>query len=94
MLFAVLGGLFLALAVRYLLPGRHSHGAAVLPAIGAATSAVVWAGLTWLEWPFDGAWIWVVSIAAGPLVALVVGLALPPRRERADAELFEASLRA
>jgi hypothetical protein len=89
MLFAVLGGLFLSLGVHFALPHRDTRGAALLAAVGTAVSAVVWSGLTWLGWPFDGTWIWVASILAAPVVALAVGLALPKRRMAADERLFE-----
>ncbi|MCW4386520.1 hypothetical protein OH146_12120 [Salinibacterium sp. SYSU T00001] len=88
MLFAVIGGLFLALAVHFLLPHRDLRGSALLAAIGTAVTAVVWSALTWLGWPFDGGWIWVVSLLASPLVATAVGLALPSRRSAADERLF------
>lgn len=88
MLFAVIGGLFLALAMHFTLPHRDTRGAALLAAIGTAATAVVWSALTWLGWPFDGGWIWVVSLLAAPLVAAVVGLVLPPRRRRADEQRF------
>ena len=65
MLFAVLGGLLLGIGVYYLLPGKDSYGAAVLPAAAGAATAAVWAGLTWAGWTFDGGWIWVVALAAG-----------------------------
>jgi len=89
MLFAVLGGLILSLAVHFALPRRELRGAALLAAIGTAVSAVVWSALTWLGLPFDGGWIWVASIAAGPVVALIAGLVLPKRRIAADEQLFE-----
>lgn len=88
MLFAVLGGLFIALALHWALPHRDTRGVALLGAVGAAITAVVWSALTWLGWPFDGGWIWVVAIAAGPLVAIAVGLWLPRRRLQHDRELF------
>ncbi|AWB88705.1 hypothetical protein [Homoserinimonas hongtaonis] len=89
MLFAVLGGLFLSFGVHFAVGRLSTRGMALLPAIGTAVSAVVWSALTWLGMPFDGGWIWVASIAAGPLVALAVGLWLSPRRLAADEELFE-----
>ena len=60
----VIGAVLGALA-RYLLPGRRNYGLFLLPAIAAAVTAAVWAGLVWLGWTFDGGWIWVVSLAAG-----------------------------
>jgi hypothetical protein len=77
---AGLGGL-----VRYLVPGRRSYGLALLPAVGAAVTSAVWAGLVWLGWPFDGGWIWTVSILAGIAADLVVALVLPRVRDAADA---------
>lgn len=65
MLFVVLLAMGPSLAVRFMFKRRETFGAAMFPAIGAAVAAVVWSGLTWLQWPFDGGWIWVVSIAAG-----------------------------
>lgn len=89
MLFVVIGGALVALAFRYLLPGRATYGSALLPALGAAVSAVVWAGLTWLGWPFDGGWIWWASLAAAGLAAIALPLLIAPRRSRHDEQLFE-----
>jgi hypothetical protein len=89
LLFVTLGGAILGLAARYALPRHRTHGVALVPAIGAAVAAVVWVGLTWLGWPWDGAWIWVVSLVASGLVAAASAYLIGPRRERADAALFE-----
>jgi len=94
MLFAVLLATGLSLGVRYVFRGRDTFGSAMFPAIGAAVSAVVWAGLTWLGWPFDGGWIWLVSLASGPIVCLAIGLLLPRRRQKADADLLATLSRA
>ena len=94
MLFVVLLATGLSLAVRYVFPARATFGEAMFPAIGAAVAAVVWTGLTWLQWPFDGGWIWVVSLAAGPIVCLAVGLVLPKRRQAADATMLDTLSRA
>jgi peptidoglycan/LPS O-acetylase OafA/YrhL len=88
MLFAVVGGLLISLALHWALPHRQTRGAALTAGIGTAVTAVVWSGLTWLGWPFDGGWIWVVSLAAGPLVALGVALILPKRRLASDEQYF------
>ncbi|QEO09642.1 hypothetical protein [Protaetiibacter larvae] len=77
---AGIGGL-----IRYLVPGRGSYGIALLPAVGAAATSAVWALLVWLGWPFDGGWIWTVSIAAGILVAALTAFLLPRVRRSADA---------
>jgi len=94
LLFVVLLAASLSLGVRYIFRERHTFGSAMFPAIGGAVAAAVWAGLTWLDWSFDGGWIWVVSLAAGPVVCLVIGLFLPKRRLKADAELLDSLSRA
>ncbi|RQP09456.1 MAG: hypothetical protein EAS51_11560 [Microbacteriaceae bacterium] len=77
---AGIGGL-----IRYLLPGRRTHGLALLPAVGAAATVAVWAILVWLGLAFDGGWIWVISLAAGAAASIAVGLVLPRVRDAADA---------
>ena len=89
MLFATLGGVVLGLLVRYVVPGRETHGVLVLPGVGAIVAAVVWAALTWLGLPFDGGWIWVATLAAAGAAAVVVALLLPRSRRVKDEELFE-----
>lgn len=74
--------------LRYLLPGRDVHGVLLLPALSAAVAAIVWVALLWAGLTFDGGWIWVASLVAGGLAAVITGLALPRRRSAADEELF------
>lgn len=90
LLFVVLLAASFSLAVRYIFRGRETFGSALFPAIGAAVGALVWAGLTWLGWSFDGGWIWVASLLAGPLVCLGIGFLLPQRRQKADAALLDS----
>jgi hypothetical protein len=94
LLFVVLLAASLSLPVRFLFPARDTFGSAMFPAVGAAVASAVWAGLTWLQWPFDGGWIWVASLAAGPVVCLIIGLVLPKRRRKADAAMLESLSRA
>lgn len=89
LLFVVVIGASLSLGVRYLVPGRQTHGALLVPAVGAAATAVVWVVCVWLGLTFDGGWIWVIALVLGPLASLAVALALPKRREAADAALLE-----
>ncbi|MFD4420844.1 hypothetical protein ACFWN7_04970 [Agromyces sp. NPDC058484] len=89
LMFVVLGGAILGLAARYALPRRRTYGSVLVPAIGAGVAAVMWVGLTWLGWPWDGTWIWVVSLAASGVAAAASALLIGPRRERGDAVLFE-----
>jgi hypothetical protein len=88
LLFVTLGGAIIGIAARYAMPRRHTHGVTLLPAIGAAVAAVVWVGLTWLGWAWDGGWIWAVSLVASGVVPSLVALLIGRARERHDAELF------
>jgi hypothetical protein len=89
LLFVVLISAALGTIARYTIRGRETYGSALLPAISAAISAIVWVGLLWgLNWRFDGTWIWVASLVIGPLVALVLAVVLPRRRREADRELL------
>jgi hypothetical protein len=80
---AVLGG-----GVRYLLPGRHNYGLLLLPAIGAAATAAVWAALVWAGWKFDGGWIWVAALAAAVIASVITALVLVRTRVEGDARLL------
>jgi hypothetical protein len=89
LLFVVLIAGALGIGVRYFLRGRDTYGAALLPSISAAFSALVWVALLWgLNWTFDGTWIWVAALIAGPVLAIIVGAILPRRRREADHALL------
>ncbi len=88
LLFVLVIAAAIGLGLRYLLPKRTTHGLLLLPAIAAAVSSVVWVALLWLGLTFDGTWIWVASLAAGGIAALVAGLVIPGRRIAADARLL------
>ena len=77
-------GAVITVAVRYLVPGRSTHGVLLLPAIGAAVSAVAWVGFTWLGLKPDGGWIWLVSLGAAAIAGVVVAVLLRRIRSAAD----------
>jgi hypothetical protein len=85
LLFVTVIGAGIGALVRYLLPRRGTYGVLVLPAVSAAVTALVWVGLVWLGWKFNATWIWVASLTAGGIAALVLGLVLPRRRIAHDA---------
>jgi hypothetical protein len=89
LLFVTVIGAAFALGVRYVVPGRQTHGLLLVPMVGAAATAAVWAICVWLGLTFDGGWIWVISLVLGPLTALAVALVLPKRRAAADDALLE-----
>lgn len=80
---AALGGL-----IRYVLPGRHSYGLLLLPAVDLVVTAILWVGLTWLGWKFDGGWIWVVALGGGAIITIAVELLLWRGRTRGDQYLL------
>jgi len=88
--FVTVIGAGLGALVRYLVPGRRSYGMALLPAVGGAATAAVWALLVWLGWTFDGGWIWVVSLASGVLASILVAVLLPRARAAADTRALHA----
>lgn len=77
-------GASIAVVLRYLLPGRRSYGILLMPAVGAAVTAAVWVGLLWIGWKFDGGWIWVVSLAAAAVAAILVALLVSRIRTSSD----------
>jgi uncharacterized membrane protein YeaQ/YmgE (transglycosylase-associated protein family) len=83
----VIGAAIGALA-RYLLPGRSSYGMFLLPAIGAAVTAAVWAGLVWVGWTFDGGWIWAVSLASAVIASVLSAILIVRYRKAADQRLL------
>lgn len=90
LLFATVGGAMLGAILRYVIPGRSTYGAILLPAVGAVVAAAVWASLTWLGWRFDGGWIWLVTLLASGLATLAVAIWLPSARRTTDARLLES----
>jgi len=75
-------------ALRYLVPGRHSHGVAVLPAIGVITGSLLWVILIWLGAPPAAWWSWAIALGLTTVAALVVALMLPKRRQAAEDALW------
>ncbi|MCW4458103.1 hypothetical protein [Microbacterium sp. MPKO10] len=90
LLFVMLFGVAAGLAARYALPWRTQHGSMLVPAIGTIASAVVWLGLTWLGWAWDGGWIWVVSIAASVVISVGLDLLIGAVRNSRDAAMLTA----
>lgn len=84
LLFVVLIAAGIGFLTHFVIPGRETRGVLLLGAISAAVAAIVWVGLLWLGFTFDGGWIWVISLVVGGLVAIIVAALLPTRRRRND----------
>jgi hypothetical protein len=94
LLFVIIIGFVIGLALRYTVPGRDTYGIVLVPALAATATAVVWVALTWLGWKFDGGWIWLVSLAAAGVVSLILTLTLPRSRRAHDEHLLQQLSRA
>ena len=88
LLFITLAGAIIGLAARYLLPQRHTHGAALIPAIGVIASAALWVGLTWAGLKWDGGWIWVITLLGTAAIVVIVDLVIGRVRTTHDANLL------
>jgi uncharacterized membrane protein YeaQ/YmgE (transglycosylase-associated protein family) len=84
LLFIILIGAGIGFLAQFTIPGRDKRGALLLASISAAVAAAVCVGLLWLSFTYDGGWIWVISLVAGGVVALILAGVLPRRRRVAD----------
>ncbi|QWT23680.1 hypothetical protein KPL76_13455 [Subtercola sp. PAMC28395] len=92
LLFVVLAGIILGLAARYLFPLRETHGAFLIPAIGAVTASVVWEALTWLGWAWNGGWIWTTTLLLTAAVVSVSAVTIGRSRRSRDRAQLSALL--
>jgi hypothetical protein len=88
LLFVVLIAAGFGFILPYALRGREAYGVTLPAAVAAAVASVIWVGLVWLGFTFDGGWIWVISLVPAGIAALAVALVLPRRREAADRALL------
>ncbi|PJJ62279.1 hypothetical protein [Compostimonas suwonensis] len=94
LLFVALGGAIIGLAVRYLLPHRSEHGVVLIPAIGTAVASVLWVILTWAGMPYDGGWIWWITLIASALVSLAAAFLIGRRRSESDQKMLSRLMKA
>jgi hypothetical protein len=88
LLYVTVLGAAIGTIIRYVLPGRHGYGMFLLPAVGAAATAIVWVSLVWLGLKFDGGWIWVAALGAAGVASIAVALLVVRGRKNADARLL------
>jgi hypothetical protein len=88
LLFVVLIAAGFGFILPYALRGRETYGVALPAAVAAAVASVIWVGLVWLGFTFDGGWIWVISLVPAGIAALAVALVLPRRRVASDRALL------
>ncbi len=85
LLYVTVIGAFVGLALRYIVPGHDAYGLFLLPGVGAAATAAIWAALVWAGLKFDGGWIWVAALAGGGVISLVAILLIVRTRKAGDA---------
>lgn len=90
LLFIMLFGIAIGTGARYAVPGRDTHGVALVPAIGGISAAIVWLGLTWLGWAWDGGWIWAVTLVASVIVSVASAFVIVRVRTASDAQRLVA----
>jgi uncharacterized membrane protein YeaQ/YmgE (transglycosylase-associated protein family) len=84
LIYAETVALVLGLAAHALLPRRELTGVLLLPAVAGAACAIVWVGLTWAQVEQGGAAMWLASLLAAILSAVVVGVLVRSVRQRQD----------
>lgn len=76
--------------LRYVLPNRETYGVALTAGVCAAVTGLVWSGLLfWTDMYSEQVGIWLISIGAGVVVALIVPFLAGARRPKRDARLLE-----
>lgn len=88
LMFITLLGAIMGIAGYYLLPHRHLHGAALLPAIGVIASAALWEAFTWLGFKWDAGVIWWIAVLGTAAAVAATGLITGQVRSRSDERLF------
>jgi hypothetical protein len=88
LLFVALGGAIIGLGVHYAAPWQRERGVLLIPAIGVIVSAVVWLGLTVLGWPWDGGWIWAVTLLLAAVVTAVAAVVIGRARSTSDERML------
>lgn len=93
LLFVALAGAILGLGARYFLPNRHTHGSALMPAIGVSVACVLWVALTWAGLKWDGGWIWWITLLGTTAVVVVADLVIGRVRAAHDEKLLHTLAR-
>ena len=87
LLFIALIGVIIGGVARYAMPGRETHGAVLLPAVGGIAAMVLWVALTWAGLKWDAGVIWWVAVLGTAVVSAAVAFFVGRSRTRSDAAL-------
>ncbi len=78
-------GASIGTAAHFVLPGRDSRGAAVLPILGALGAGLAWMILTWAGFAVDNPLLWLLAFVVPALVVFPTGSMLTRLRREHDA---------
>lgn len=84
LIYAETVAIVLGLAAHAVLPRRDLTGVLLLPAVAGVACAIVWVGLTWAQVLQGGPAMWLASLLAAVLSAVVVGVPVRTSRHRTD----------
>lgn len=88
LIYAETVAIVLGLAVQALLPRRELTGVLLLPAVAGVAGAIVWVALTWAQVKQGGPAMWLATLLAAALSAVVVGLVVRRSRFRHDEQVL------
>jgi uncharacterized membrane protein YeaQ/YmgE (transglycosylase-associated protein family) len=88
LIYAETVAIVLGLAAHAVLPRRALTGVLLLPAVAGAAAAIVWVALTWAQVPQGGPAMWLATLLAAVLSAVVVGVLVRTTRFRRDEQLL------
>ncbi|MFC7430791.1 MULTISPECIES: hypothetical protein [unclassified Agrococcus] len=75
--------------LRYVIPGRATHGILLLPALGACTTAVAWVVMVVSGWSLADPWIWLLALVAPVVTCTIAALALARVRPARDEQRLQ-----
>ena len=88
MMFAVIGALAISLIVRYSMSNRDRVGVMMIPALGTATGAAIWAVGTWAGLKSTEPWLWLATFACAGAVTWIVNARVTRHRVAVDNDVF------
>jgi len=78
--------------LRYVVPGRGTHGLLLLPAIGACTTAIAWVLMVVGGFSLGEPWIWLLALVAPVVTCTIAAVALARVRPERDAQRLQRLL--
>ncbi|GAA2748867.1 hypothetical protein [Amnibacterium kyonggiense] len=91
LIYAETVAIVLGLAAHAVLPRRDLTGVLLLPAVAGVAAAVVWVALTWARVEQGGAAMWLASLLAAVLSAVVAGVVVRRSRAARDEQALAAA---